>query len=139
MRGQTMICLLYFILESPRVTEILQDMEVVMQGRYIKHQALKTLGGCERISMVTAFQPKSPSVKDEIILTGVRGTSNLSELYSQYTMYRLEVLERIRAQMKKERKREDAKHPFNVDDIRRFFDRAEGILGVHVRGYRVMP
>ena len=92
-----------------------------MQSRYIEHQALKALGDCECISMVTAFRPKSPFVKDEIIVTGVRGTSDLSELYSQYTMYRLEVLEeRIRAKMKKERKGGEAKRSFDVDDTRRF-------------------
>lgn len=117
-----MVCFfLYFIPETSRFTEIVQGTAAVMQGRYIEHQALKALGGRERISMVTAFRLKLPFVKDEIILTGVRKTSDLSELYSQYTMYRLEVLEeRIRAKMKKERRREDAKRPFDVDDTRRF-------------------
>ncbi|KAJ5218533.1 uncharacterized protein N7498_000632 [Penicillium cinerascens] len=94
---------------------------VVMQGRYIEHQALKALGGRERISMVTCFRPKSPLVKDETVLVGVRGISNISELYTQYTEYRLEILEeRIRHQLKKEREREIAKKPFNIPDIKRF-------------------
>lgn len=38
---------------------------VVMQGRYIEHQALEALGGRERISMVCAFRPKDAMVKDE--------------------------------------------------------------------------
>ena len=112
---------LLIFLKTPWLTDIVQGTAVVMQGRYIEHQALKALGGRERISMVTALRPKSPFVKDEIILTGVRETSDLSELYSQYSMYRLEVLEeRIRAHMKKERKREDAKRPFDVDNTKRF-------------------
>lgn len=41
-----------------------------MQGRYTKHQALKALGGCEHISMVTSSWPKSPFIKDETVLTG---------------------------------------------------------------------
>ncbi|KAL2793116.1 hypothetical protein BJX66DRAFT_339174 [Aspergillus keveii] len=94
---------------------------VVMQGRYIEHQALKALGGRERISMVTCFRPKSPLIKDETVLVGVRGISDLSQLYTQYTEYRLEILEeRIRHRMKQEREREIAKRPFDVPDVKRF-------------------
>ncbi|RAL08073.1 uncharacterized protein BO97DRAFT_228905 [Aspergillus homomorphus CBS 101889] len=94
---------------------------VVLQGRYIEHQALKAMGGRERISMVTCFRPKSPLVKDETVLVGVRGISNISELYTQYTDYRLEILEeRIRHQRKQEREREVAQRPFNVPDMKRF-------------------
>ena len=92
-----------------------------MQGRYIEHQALKALGGRERISMVTSFRPKSPFIKDETVLTGVRGISNLSDIYTQYTTYRLEMLEeRLRARLKVERKREAAKREFNIPDVRAF-------------------
>lgn len=92
-----------------------------MQGRYIEHQALKALGGRERISMVTCFRPKSPLIKDETVLVGVRGISDPSELYTQYTEYRLEILEeRIRHRMKKERERELAKRPFDTFEIKRF-------------------
>ncbi|KAL4757016.1 uncharacterized protein BDW70DRAFT_153700 [Aspergillus foveolatus] len=94
---------------------------VVMQGRYIEHQALKALGGRERISMVTCFRAKDPLVKDETVLVGVRGISNLSELYTQYTEYRLEILEeRIRHQLKKERERVTAQKPFNIVEMKRF-------------------
>ncbi|KAI5460367.1 hypothetical protein BGZ63DRAFT_358641 [Mariannaea sp. PMI_226] len=94
---------------------------VILQGRYIEHQALKALGGRERISMVTCFRPKSPLVKDETVLVGVRGISNRSELYTQYTDYRLEILEeRIRDQLKKERRRELSKKPFELDQVRNF-------------------
>ncbi|KAI9034867.1 uncharacterized protein KD926_005177 [Aspergillus affinis] len=96
-----------------------QGTAVVMQGRYIEHQALQALGGRERISMVTAFRPKSPFVKDESILTGVRGISVLPDLYSQYTEYRLEILEeRIRARLETERQREVAKRRFDTSDAR---------------------
>ncbi|KAL7621981.1 hypothetical protein AAE478_007482 [Parahypoxylon ruwenzoriense] len=94
---------------------------VVMQGRYINHQALKAFGGRERIAMVTALRPKSPFVRDETILTGSRPISNLAELYPQYTEYRLEILEeRFRAKLKEERRREVSRRPFNVADIRAF-------------------
>ena len=90
-----------------------------MQGRYIEHQALKALGGRERISMVTAFRPKSPFAKDESTLTGVRGISAIPELYSQYTEYRLEILEeRIGARLRSERQREFAKREFDTADTR---------------------
>lgn len=94
---------------------------MVLQGRYIEHQALKALGGRERISMVTSFRPKSPSIKDESVLTGVRGISNLSELYTQYSIYRLEALEeRLRARLKIERQREAGKRAFDIGDMRSF-------------------
>lgn len=57
--------------------------------------------------MVTCFRPKSPLMRDETVLTGVRGISHRSELYTQYMEYRLEILEeRIRAKLKDERARE---------------------------------
>lgn len=100
-----------------------------MQGRYIEHQALKALGGRERISMVTSFRPKSPFIKDETVLTGVRGISNLSDIYTQYTTYRLEILEeRLRARLKAERKREAAKREFNILDVRAFLNEQKQFL-----------
>ncbi|KAL4814524.1 hypothetical protein BDW67DRAFT_186721 [Aspergillus spinulosporus] len=94
---------------------------VVLQGRSIEHQALKALGGRERITMVTCFPPKDPLVKDETVLVGVRRISNLNDLYTQYTEYRLEILEeRIRHQLKKERERVIAQKPFNIAEMKRF-------------------
>lgn len=98
-----------------------QGTAVVMQGRYIEHQALKAMGGRERISMVTCFRPKSPLVKDETVLVGVRGISEISELYNQYTEYRLEILEeRIRHQLKKVREGQIAKRSFDIPKTKRF-------------------
>lgn len=92
---------------------------MVMQGRYLHHQALKAIGGRERISMVTPFRPRDPLVRDEVLLVGVRGISDLSELYPQYYDYRLNVLEeRIRARKKAERARETARRPFNLQEER---------------------
>ncbi|RYP74884.1 hypothetical protein DL769_003920 [Monosporascus sp. CRB-8-3] len=94
---------------------------VVLQGRYIEHQALKAFGGKDRITLVTSLRPRSPFVKDESVLTGVRGISELGSLYSQYTDYRLEILEeRIRAKRKEERRRELANRPFSIPEIREF-------------------
>lgn len=92
-----------------------------MQGRYIEHQALKALGGSERISMVTPFRPRDPSIRDEIVLTGSRAISNWSELYHGFTEYRLELLEeRIRLKLKEEQKRVDTKRPFNIRNMKKF-------------------
>ena len=68
-----------------------------MQDRYIEHQALKALGGREGIGLVTCLRAKSPLVKHETVLLGVRGISNISALYTQCTEYQLEIMEeRIR-------------------------------------------
>ncbi|PYI14022.1 hypothetical protein BO99DRAFT_437730 [Aspergillus violaceofuscus CBS 115571] len=94
---------------------------VVMQGRYIEHQALKAQGGRERISMVIPFRPRDPSIRDELVLTGSRAISNWSELYHGFTEYRLELLEeRIRLKLKEERKRVDTKRPFSVTGMTEF-------------------
>lgn len=70
---------------------------MVLQGRYIEHQALRALGTTERITMVTSFRPKCHTVKDDTVLTTVRPISDLGELYYQFGEYRLEILEeRIR-------------------------------------------
>ena len=100
-----------------------------MQGRYLEHAAQKALGGRERISMVTAFRPRSPFVRDESILTGSRAISHLSELYTDYNEYRLKVLEeRFHAKLREERKRKafsaespnDPARQFNIADMKRF-------------------
>lgn len=95
----------------------------------MEHQALKAMGGRERISMVTSFRPKNPMIRDEIVLTGVRAISTLPELYSQYTQYRLEVLEqRIRAQEKKVRERERSGRQFDIAETRKFVDEQRAFL-----------
>ena len=105
-----------------------------MQGRYIEHQALKALGGRERISMVTPFRARSHSVRDETILTGSRPISDWSQLYSGYTEYRLELLEeRIRAKLKSERKRESGKRPFDIADTHEFLNEQKEFLESMVR------
>lgn len=74
---------------------------MVLQGRYIEHQALRALGTAERISMVTSFRPRNPIVRDDTVLTTVRPISNLPELYNQFCEYRLEMLEeRVRGQLR---------------------------------------
>ena len=100
-----------------------------MQGRYIEHQALKAFGGRERITMVTSFRPKSPHVRDETVLTGVRCASYLDELYEQYAGYRLEILEeRIRAKLREERERQRAGRGFKVADMKMWLTEQKDFL-----------
>ncbi|KAK6364710.1 hypothetical protein LTS17_012008 [Exophiala oligosperma] len=107
---------------------------VVLQGRYIEHQALRALGGTERITMVTSFRPKSAFIKDDTVLTTVRSVSNLSELYSQYAEYRLEMLEeRIRAQLKEIRDRKRARRGFNTTKAKAFIKEQKNFLDSMLR------
>lgn len=57
---------------------------VVLQGRYIDHQALRALGSKERITAVTSFRPRSPVINDDTCLTSVRPISDRSELYYDF-------------------------------------------------------
>ena len=102
---------------------------MILQGRYIEHQALRVLGTSERISMVTSFRPKSALIKDDTVLTTVRSISNLSELYFQYAEYRMENLEeRIRAFLKVIRERKRANRPFDTNACKLFIAQQEGFL-----------
>ncbi|KAG9236905.1 hypothetical protein BJ875DRAFT_438978 [Amylocarpus encephaloides] len=95
---------------------------VVLQGRYIDHQALRAYGGQERITMVTSFRPKSPSVRDDTVLNTVRPISNLSDLYGQTIEYQLENAEsRIRQMLRNVRESMKA-GATDVQSIKRFLD-----------------
>lgn len=79
--------------------------------------------------MVTSFRPKSAFVKDDTVLTTVRAVSDLSELYSQYTEYRLEMLEeRIRAHLKEIRDRKRANRRFDTAATKRFIAEQQNFL-----------
>jgi hypothetical protein len=79
--------------------------------------------------MVTSFRPKSAFIKDDTVLTTVRAVSDLSELYSQYTEYRLEMLEeRIRAHLKEIRDRKRANRRFDTAASKRFIAEQQHFL-----------
>ncbi|KAJ5739054.1 hypothetical protein N7533_011838 [Penicillium manginii] len=102
---------------------------VVMQGRYIEHQALKAFGGRERISMITSFRAKSPLIRDETVLTSVRPISEVSELYTQFNIYRMEILEeRLRARLAHDRRKELAKRPLDTAAARKFLTEQKEFL-----------
>jgi hypothetical protein len=101
---------------------------VILQGRYVQHAALKAIGK-ERISFITAFRPKSPFVKDEMVLTGSRPISNQSELVYDYCTYRADVLEiRFREHAKKLREQQAAGIKFNPDAVREFLQEQKEML-----------
>lgn len=46
----------------------------------------------ERITVVTSFRPRNPTLPDETTNMNIRNKSHLTELYYQWTTYRLDVL-----------------------------------------------
>ena len=90
--------------ETMKVRGPTQGCAVILQGRYLLHQALNTFGGAERITMVTSLRPRSPFVKDDTTLRTVRGVSHLPTLYAEFSDYRLANLlrqvERKRAEVR---------------------------------------
>ncbi|KAL2809937.1 hypothetical protein BJX63DRAFT_423418 [Aspergillus granulosus] len=94
---------------------------VVLQGRYIEHQALRALGGTERISMVTSFRPRASLIKDDTVLTTVRPISDLGELYLQFAEYRFDMLQdRFRHVNKLMRDQQRARRPFDTARLKQF-------------------
>ncbi|PYH93736.1 hypothetical protein BO71DRAFT_326956 [Aspergillus ellipticus CBS 707.79] len=94
---------------------------VILQGRYIEHQALRALGTTERISMVTSFRPRASAIKDDTVLTTVRPISDLGELYHQFAEYRFEILEeRLRDANRLMRDQKRASRAFNTRALKSF-------------------
>ena len=89
---------------------------VMMQGGLINHVALKSLGVGERITMVTSFRPKDPHMLDLSNLGNVKAVSDLSQLYSQWSIYRVGVLER-RCQVLSEKLRESRLSPDEIEKL----------------------
>ncbi|KAI9664961.1 MAG: hypothetical protein M1821_006409 [Bathelium mastoideum] len=99
---------------------------VILQGRYITHQALRALGAQERITMVTSFRPRSPYLPDDSVLTSVRPVSNLNELYTEFASYRLEMLEeRVRKQLKILREYQQANKKTDTTALKAFLKEQE--------------
>lgn len=102
-RGPQMVSV--FLSLHRKLSNHFEGCAVILQGRFIEHQALRALGTTERITMVTSFRPRDPTVRDDTVLTTVRPISDLSQLYFQFSEYRLEMLqERICIQLEKMRK-----------------------------------
>ncbi|KAF2740462.1 hypothetical protein EJ04DRAFT_600748 [Polyplosphaeria fusca] len=102
---------------------------VIMQGRYITHQALRALGAKERITAVTSFRPRSPYAKDDTELRTVRPISDLSELYYGFAEYRLEMLEeRLRKERKEMMARRRARKKFDTEGHKTFLKDSHAFL-----------
>jgi hypothetical protein len=111
------------------LTDTVQGCAVVLQGRYIEHQALRALGTTERITSVTSFRPRSAAIRDDTVLTTVRSVSDLPELYYQYSEYRLEMLEeRIRKKLKMMREQKRARRGFDTSAMKKFVKEQEEFL-----------
>ena len=79
--------------------------------------------------MVTSFRPKCHTLRDDTVLTTVRPISNLSELYYQFSEYRLEILEeRIRNQLKAMRDAERSGRKMNTRALKEFLADQERFL-----------
>ena len=79
--------------------------------------------------MVTSFRPRSPSLPDDTVLTTVRPISDLSELYSQYGEYRLEILEeRIRKQLRTLRENKRVGKKVDIKALKTFLYEQEQFL-----------
>lgn len=74
-----------------------QGHAVVLQGRSVSHIAIPAGNMPERITIVTSFRPRDVRLLDDSSNMNVRTKSQLSELYYQWTDYRLRLLsERFR-------------------------------------------
>ncbi|KAJ5610431.1 hypothetical protein N7510_007150 [Penicillium lagena] len=94
---------------------------VILQGRYIEHQALRALGITERISMVTSFRPRSSAIQDDTVLTTVRPVSDLGELYYQFAEYRFEMLRnRLQDANNFMRDQKQAQRRFDTSNLKQF-------------------
>jgi hypothetical protein len=66
----------------------------ILQGRYITHMGIPASGGAgERIVCVTSFRPRDPLLPDSSVLDQIRKHSHHTEIYYQYALYRVEVLQ----------------------------------------------
>lgn len=71
--------------------------------------------------MVTSFRPRSSAIKDDTVLTTVRPTSNLSELYLGFAEYRFEILEeRFRDINRYLRDQKRANRSFDTHGVKQF-------------------
>ena len=102
-----------------------QGCAVILQGRYIEHQALRAFGGCERITSVTSFRPKHHSFPDDTVLTTVRPISDLDVLYKQFAEYRFAML---KARLDDQLKVIQSGKGFDAHGVKAFMEEQEKFL-----------
>ncbi|KZT58703.1 hypothetical protein CALCODRAFT_231807 [Calocera cornea HHB12733] len=71
---------------------------VMLQGKYINHMACGAWNAAERVTMVTSYRAKDPTLVDDSTLMTIRPCSDVNEIYYQWATYRVKLLsERFRA------------------------------------------
>lgn len=81
--------------------------------------------------MVTAFKPRDPFIPDTSVLTTIRPISGPSELYFQWTKYRIDVLqERLRGMRRLLEEQHRAGKRTGVRRIKEFLKQQEEWLGI---------
>ncbi|GAB1194502.1 hypothetical protein APSETT444_003748 [Aspergillus pseudonomiae] len=63
---------------------------VILQGGQVEHLAARAFGATERITTITSYRAAIPGLHDDSYLSNVRPYCDLSELYTEWTSYRLE-------------------------------------------------
>jgi hypothetical protein len=112
-----------------RVRGPAEGCAVILQGRYITHQALRALGARERITAVTSWRPRSPFVKDDSVLRTVRPVSDLTQLYPDFAEYRLEIMEQRMCRAREEiRARREAGMEFDTLGHKAFLQESAAFL-----------
>ncbi len=107
----------------------------------------------ERIVIVTSFRPRNPAMLDEMTNANVRDKSQLTELYYQWTTYRLDVMAqraRIAAETLRERYEKNCKatdpegklghckaETVNIDEVRAWSE--EMIKYIRATLYEMRP
>lgn len=112
-----------------RIHNLAKGCAIVLQGRYITHKALRTLGNPERITSVTSFRPKSSFVRDDTVLSTVRPVSDLSELYFEFAEYRMAMLvDRLQAKLRSLRAENRAGKRTMVEFLKKFLTEQEHFI-----------
>lgn len=102
---------------------------VILQGRYITHQAMSALGAKERITAVTSLRPRSPFVKDDSVLRTVRPVSDVKELYADFAEYRLDIMEqRLHRAREQIRTHREAGENFDTNGVKAFIQESAAFL-----------
>lgn len=65
---------------------------VILQGGEVEHLAARAKGVKERISTITSYRSRSPTVYDSSFMTNIRPYADLKSLYPEWTQYRLRKL-----------------------------------------------
>lgn len=112
-----------------RVRGPTEGCAVILQGRYITHQAMSALGAKERITAVTSWRPRSPFVKDDSVLRTVRPVSDVKELYADFAEYRLDIMEqRLRRAREQIGTHREAGEKFDTNGVKAFIQESAAFL-----------